>query len=123
MHVNGPHMAAWTSEAFLAEVHAWVSAVAADAGISLTGERAQPHLRPWSSVLRYGAEHGDLWFKVNGTGTRHEAALVATLADLEPSLAPPVLRQTPHEAGPSPATRVRSCAPEVRPRSSGAPGR
>jgi hypothetical protein len=118
MHVNGPHMAAWTSEAFLAEVHAWVSAVAADAGISLTGERAQPHLRPWSSVLRYGAEHGDLWFKVNGTGTRHEAALVATLADLEPSLAPPVLAADPargwsltRDAGP--VMRARGSAEEL----------
>jgi hypothetical protein len=110
--VQGPDVATWTSETFLAEVDAWVSGVATDAGVALTGEREQPHVRPWSSALRYVGECGDLWFKVNGPGTRHEAALAATLADLEPSLVPPVLAADPargwsltRDAGPVMRTR------------------
>jgi hypothetical protein len=81
----------WSGQRFLAEVTRWVGDVARDAGVLLTGEREQPHVRPWSSAVRFGAEGGDLWFKVNGAGTRHEGDLVGTLARLEPSLVPPVL--------------------------------
>lgn len=81
----------WAAEPFLGEATAWVTAAAGSAGTRLTGEREQPHLRPWSSAIRYGAEPDDLWFKVNGRGTRHEGALVGVLGRLEPSLVPPVL--------------------------------
>jgi hypothetical protein len=85
------NVARWASEAFHADLTRWVEKAAADAGVRLTGEKEQPHNRPWSSAIRFGAEGGDLWFKVNGPGTRHEGDLVAVLADLEPDLVPPVL--------------------------------
>lgn len=81
----------WRSAAFLDEVTTWVTAVADDAGLALTGDREQPHVRPWSSAVRFGAEDSDLWFKVNAPGTRHEGRLVATLGGLEPDLVAPVL--------------------------------
>lgn len=81
----------WASESFHAEAGRWVEKAAADAGVTLTGEREQPHNRPWSSAIRFGADDGDLWFKVNGPGTCHEGDLVAVLADLEPDLVAPVL--------------------------------
>lgn len=81
----------WASETFHADVTHWVEKAAADAGVTLTGDREQPHNRPWSSAIRFGAEGGDLWFKVNAPGTRHEGDLVAVLADLEADLVPPVL--------------------------------
>ncbi len=61
----------WSSEEFLAEVEVWVEEAAGAAGLVLTGEREQPHVRPWSSAIRFGTDGGDLWFKVNGAGTRH----------------------------------------------------
>ncbi len=71
-------------------------------------------MRPWSSAVRFGAQGGDLWFKVNGAGTRHEGSLVAVLAELEPALVPPVLAVDPgrgwslsRDAGPV----MRSIAP------------
>lgn len=85
----------WGSAAFLDEAGAWVTAVADEAGLALTGEREQPHLRPWSSAVRFGADSGDLWFKVNAPGTRHEGRLVETLSLLEPELVPPVLAVDP----------------------------
>jgi hypothetical protein len=88
---QNPNVRAWSGEAFLADVTRWVEDAAASAGIALTGEWEQPHVRSWSSTIRFGAEGGDLWFKVNGHGTRHEARLLGVLGQLEPGLVPDVL--------------------------------
>jgi hypothetical protein len=57
----------------------------------LTGEWWQSHVRPWSSAIRYGTSERPVWFKVNGSGTRHEPALLRLLQELAPGLAPEVL--------------------------------
>jgi len=85
------NVTAWSSPEFLAQATEWVADAASGAGLALTGEREQPHVRPWSSAVRFGAHGGDLWFKVNARGTRHEGRLVATLGALEPSLVAPVI--------------------------------
>lgn len=55
-----------------------------DAGFLPAGTTTQPHVRPWSTVLRIETRSGDLfWLKANGDGTRHEPALLETLALLE----------------------------------------
>lgn len=77
----------WSSPGFLADASTWVREEAARAGIALTGATEQPHVRPWSSAIRFATRDGaDLWFKVNAPQTRHEGALVGLLADLEPGL-------------------------------------
>jgi hypothetical protein len=81
----------WTSTPFLDEATAWVAGHAEQAGLTLTGEREQPHARPWSSAIRFESDGGRLWFKVNGPGTRHEAALVGTLGRVVPYLVPELL--------------------------------
>lgn len=91
----GPNTSTWSSEAFLSVISAWVAGAADEAGVVLTGEREQPHVRPWSSAVRFGAEDGDLWFKVNGPGTRHESGLLSVLAQLEPGIGPSVLASDP----------------------------
>lgn len=83
--------ALWTSPAFHEQVRGWVRARAADHGLELTGEWAQPHARPWSSALRFETTDGRIWFKVNGTGTAHEPALVRLLSARVPGLVPDVL--------------------------------
>jgi hypothetical protein len=64
---------------------------AADRGLELTGEWAQPHARAWSSAIRFETTGGRLWFKVNGVGTWHEPALVQLLSARLPDLVPEVL--------------------------------
>jgi len=86
-----PNVTTWSGPEFLSEATEWVAEAASAAGLVLTGVREQPHVRAWSSAVRYGAEGGDLWFKVNAQGTRHEGRLVATLGELEPSLVAPVM--------------------------------
>lgn len=112
--MNDANVARWASEPFLAEVTAWVADAAAREGIRLTGEREQPHVRPWSSAVRFGAEGGDLWFKVNAPGTRFEGDLVVALAAWEPDLVPRVVAvdgergwSLTHDAGPV----MRAAAP------------
>ena len=85
----------WTSPEFLDDVTAWVDREASGAGLALTGEREQPHARPWSSAIRYGSDAGPLWFKVNGPGTAHESALVTVLASVVPELGPELVAADP----------------------------
>lgn len=81
-------MTVWTSEPFLTEVTGWVRREAGNAGLRLTGERQQPHVAPWSSTVRFGTQHGGIWFKVNGPGTVAEPALLEALARRVPTLVP-----------------------------------
>jgi hypothetical protein len=81
----------WTSTAFLADVRAWVGAALDARGIDLTGEWDQPHARVWSSAIRFETTGGRVWFKVNGPGTAHEAALVRLIDERIPGLVPEVL--------------------------------
>jgi Phosphotransferase enzyme family len=84
-------VAFWTSGAFLEEVRAWVAAQLASRGIRLTGDSEQPHIRVWSSTIRFETTEGRFWFKVNGSGTAYEVSLLALLSELSPGLAPEVL--------------------------------
>ena len=84
-------VAMWTSSAFIEEARAWVGTQLAPRGSRLTGEWEQPHARAWSSTIRFETTEGRVWFKVNGSGTAHEAALIALLGELRPGLAPEVI--------------------------------
>ena len=81
----------WASSSFLDDAQAWVTAELAPRGVRLIGEWAQPHVRVWSSTIRFETTDGRVWFKVNGSGTAYEAELLAVLGDLCPGLAPEVL--------------------------------
>ncbi len=84
-------VALWGSPTFLDEVRTWVEKAAVTHGLELTGEWEQPHNRPWSSAIRFETTGGRVWFKVNGPGTTHEAALVELLNRRTPGLAPELL--------------------------------
>jgi hypothetical protein len=89
--VIGDPVALWTSNAFLDEAQAWVAAQLAPRGSRLTGEWEQPHARVWSSTIRFETTEGRVWFKVNGSGSAYEPALIALLGELRPGLAPDVI--------------------------------
>jgi len=81
----------WSSPAFVEEAAAWVAEVCAGHGLTPTGEWEQPHCRVWSSAIRFETDGGRVWFKVNSSGTEHEAGLVDVLGRLVPGLVPDVL--------------------------------
>jgi hypothetical protein len=76
----------WTDADWLAEATAWIHA-----RVDVTGEIEQPHVRPWSTVMRVPTAEGDLWFKAVTALHRFEPALTAFLAELRPGRVPEVV--------------------------------
>jgi hypothetical protein len=74
----------WRDPAWLAEVHDWVGAQLARAGIVVTGPSDQPRSYPWSTILTFPTDGGTVWFKANAAGMRHEAALYEVLVRRSP---------------------------------------
>jgi hypothetical protein len=85
----------WTDPALVADAHAWLREMAARAGRRITGEIAQPHVRPWSTVFRAATNRGDLFLKLCGPSQAHEPALTALLAPIAPTLLPEVIATHP----------------------------
>ena len=77
--------------AWLEEASTWIHDACAQIGREVTGEITQPHLRPWSTVLRVPARGGDLFFKASAPALAHEVALTLALANWYPDLVLPVL--------------------------------
>ena len=84
-------MAEWTDPGWLAEAHEWIHEQLSAAGLRATGPIGQPHVRPWSTVLRVPTERGDCWFKANIPTCAHEAAVVSVLARERPDRVPELL--------------------------------
>ncbi len=81
----------WRDDDWLAEVHTWVDARLADAGLQRAGEAEQTHVTLWSTVIRIPTDRGDVWFKANDEALRHESGVVELLAAEVPELVPPLL--------------------------------
>jgi hypothetical protein len=72
----------WTDPAWRDDVLEWGMRSLDRHGLALRAW-TQPHVRPWSTVLRLETDEGPFWLKANGDGTRHEAGLLALLAELD----------------------------------------
>lgn len=77
-------LAVWKSPEWREQAVAWLDRQLAGAGIARTGEVTQPHLRPWSTVLRAPTTRGPVWLKAPGPGTVFEVALYRLLARVVP---------------------------------------
>ena len=60
-------------------------------GIHVTGPIDQPHIRPWSTVLRAPTGAGDVFFKATAPVLVHEAALTQALSQWHSDCMPHVL--------------------------------
>ena len=87
--------ALWQDPEWLAGAHAWVEAQLAGLGLTRSGDIEQPHVYPWSTVLRVPTDAGTVWFKANTDQLRHEAALVDVIARRRPDAVPPMLAFDP----------------------------
>jgi Phosphotransferase enzyme family len=83
-----PAVPDWTEPWWLGEAHAWIRERASELDVQLTGAIEQPHVRPWSTVMRLPTSDGDLWFKANHATLTYEAAVVQTLTQVRPDLVP-----------------------------------
>ena len=84
-------MSQWQDPEWLAEVHTWIGRQAERLGLRVTGAIEQPHVQPWSTVLRVPTNEGDVWFKANRDTEAFEAGVVDLLAGLRPDCVPPLL--------------------------------
>lgn len=78
----------WTDPAWLVDAHAWIDERIATARVRRTGATEQPHVRPWSTVIRVPTTDGDLWFKANVPVLAYEAGVVEVLARTRPDAVP-----------------------------------
>jgi len=81
-------MPPWTDPSWQAEAHAWIHAELARLGAAVVGPVEQPHVVPWSTVMRVPTGDGDVYFKANAPELRHEAAVTTVLARLRPDCVP-----------------------------------
>ncbi len=51
----------WTNPTWLASAQTWIAGVAAQHGRTITHPITQPHVHPWSTVLRIPTDAGD-WY-------------------------------------------------------------
>jgi hypothetical protein len=85
----------WTDEAWLATANEWIDGELARVGLTPVGRREQPHVRPWSTVLRIPTDDGILYFKAVWPPQVHEAALTAALSSWLPRFTPEVVAVRP----------------------------
>ncbi len=83
--------ARWQELEWLATAHEWIDAQLDRLGMVRAGDIEQPHVYPWSTVLKIPTSSGDVWFKANADSLRHEAGLVNLLASRRPDCVPPLL--------------------------------
>lgn len=81
----------WTDPAWLAEAGQWIDDQLKQNGIHRTGELVQPHVRPWSTVLRVPTDRGSFYFKALPDNLRHEVPVVAGLGERFPGRVPRLL--------------------------------
>src|SRR5437016_4155533 len=60
------------------QVSEWVAQVVAP--LRVVGKPEQVHLRPWSTVLRFGTDRGYICFKAAGSASGHEPAVLELLS-------------------------------------------
>ncbi|WP_020576649.1 phosphotransferase [Actinopolymorpha alba] len=68
----------WKTAEWRTHALAWTTQRLADLGLRVTGPAEQPHLRPWSTLLRVPTSDGPVWLKASGPGTAYEPRLLAS---------------------------------------------
>ena len=81
----------WTQAGWLDSASQWIREQLEQHGLTLSGPIEQPHVRPWSTVLRMPASVGDLYFKAVAPALGHEPALTVALAGWRPDCMPKLL--------------------------------
>lgn len=69
-------------------IRAWVERGASEAGLGAPSLLEAVKVRPWATVLRAATPSGDVYFKANAAGGRHEPAVMRELAQTWPDLVP-----------------------------------
>lgn len=66
----------WHTQEWRDQAVTWATTRLVDLGLRVTGPPEQPHVRPWSTLLRIPTSDGPVWLKANGPGTAYEARIL-----------------------------------------------
>lgn len=83
--------ALWRSDAWRAELEAWLLPALEAAGRRVTGPVVQERVRFWSTVLSVETDAGRVWVKENAPSQAFEARLVSVVDRLAPGAVAPVV--------------------------------
>ena len=78
------HTLPWSQPGWREQADAWIHSQLEQHGMSIAGMIEQPHVRPWSTVLRVPVEAGVLYFKATAPMLMHEPGLTQALAHWRP---------------------------------------
>ena len=81
----------WSQPDWFEQASRWIQIELDLGGFTLNGSIEQPHIRPWSTVLRIPTNRGDLYFKATAPALAYEPALTQALSDWRPDCIPPLL--------------------------------
>jgi len=81
----------WAESDWLDCVSAWIRAELKKLSISVTDPIEQPHVRPWSTVLRIPTSNGDVYFKACAQVLVHEVAVTQALSQWRPDCIPKII--------------------------------
>lgn len=81
----------WGQPDWQQQVREWIQAETSRRAIQISGEIEQPHVYPWSTVMRIPTDEGMLFFKAAAAETVYESALTQKLAELHPGCMPELL--------------------------------
>ena len=81
----------WTQPGWRERVDAWIYAELKSLDLSARGLIEQPHVRPWSTVLRVPTSGGAVFFKASSEVLAHEVDVTQALARLCPDCLPTIL--------------------------------
>jgi hypothetical protein len=82
---------AWTQPDWIRQASAWIHAGLEQHGITVLGPIEQPHVRPWSTVLRAATSAGNIYFKATASMLMHETAITQALSRWQPVCSPTLL--------------------------------
>jgi hypothetical protein len=78
----------WEHAAWIKQASDWIETEVSRQNIKIAGPIEQPHIYPWSTVLRVPTNEGMLFFKATAQETVYEAALTQALAGWYPHCMP-----------------------------------
>jgi hypothetical protein len=85
----------WQDPPWLKQVSDWISIETARQQISISGPIEQPHIYPWSTVMRVPTQEGTLFFKASSQDINPEAKLTEALSRWYPHCMPELVADDP----------------------------
>jgi hypothetical protein len=82
---------AWTEAKWLSDATDWIQGELDRLGHELNGTITQPHVRPWSTVLKIPLDGEALYFKAASNELRYEVPLMLELRGMFPHLVPEIV--------------------------------